>query len=207
MSITYPLIPPSTPGATSVQWSATDAVATVSSAFTFSTQVQEWSGQLLTVNLNLPAMKRDVAEPWVAFLLALKGMWGTCLIGDMSYQGKRGVGTGTPLVNGLNLAMSQQLVTDGWTHSVTGILKAGDWISFNTGTTIRLHKILSDANSDGSGNATFDIYPCLRENVGDNTAIVLTKPVGTFRLASNTRGWSVDNAIHYGISASFVEAF
>ena len=99
----------------------------------------------------------------------------------------KGTATGTPLVNGANQNVtyanatgngwSQSLVTDGWTNSVTGILKAGDIITIagvfavnpvpGEGTTgkmvmpyLQQFTVLEDANSGAStGPATLTISP------------------------------------------------
>lgn len=86
---------------------------------------------------------------------------------------------GTPLVNGANQVsvytavkdnMQQNLVTDGWTNSVTGLLKKGDVftiagvfavnsVSKETRSFLRQFVVVNDVNSDGSGNATIVISP------------------------------------------------
>jgi len=99
-----------------------------------------------------------------------------------------GVATGTPLINGGSQGTtyaaskstnSQSLVTDGWTNSTTGILKAGDVITIagvyamnpvpGEGTTGKLQMpylqeftILADADSGAStGPATLTISPAI----------------------------------------------
>jgi hypothetical protein len=92
-----------------------------------------------------------------------------------------GVATGTPLVKGASQNVTyatskdtdtQSLITDGWTTTQTGILKAGDVFTIagvyevnrrtgsSTGNLMRF-TVLADANSDGSGNATFSIAPAI----------------------------------------------
>ena len=94
---------------------------------------------------------------------------------------------GTPLVNGASQnttyansgdTNSQNLVTDGWSSSVTGLLKAGDVFTIagvyamnpvpGEGTTGKLQMpylqefvVLSDVDSDGLGNATLSISPAI----------------------------------------------
>ena len=98
-----------------------------------------------------------------------------------------GIKTGTPLVNGgsqnvtyanaVGTNWSQSLITDGWTNSTTGILKAGDVITIagvfavnpvpgegSTGKTampyLQQFTVLADANSGAStGPATLTISP------------------------------------------------
>jgi hypothetical protein len=91
-----------------------------------------------------------------------------------------GVATGTPLVNGASQGVtyaasketwSQDLVTDGWTNSTTGILRAGDVITIagvnavnpvskeSTGR-LQTFTVLANANSGAStGPATLSISP------------------------------------------------
>ncbi len=93
-----------------------------------------------------------------------------------------GVATGTPLVNGANQNVtyatskdtnSQSLITDGWTNSTTGILKAGDVFTIAgvyavnsvTKATLPFLKqfvVLADADSGAStGPATLSISPAI----------------------------------------------
>lgn len=120
-----------------------------------------------------------------------------------------GVATGTPLVNGgsqnvtydsVKTTMTQSLVTDGWTNSTTGILKAGDVITIAnvfavnpvTKATLPFLKqfvVTADANSGAStGPATLTIYPAIIasgafQNVSaapaDNAAITVLGTGGT----------------------------
>lgn len=120
-----------------------------------------------------------------------------------------GVATGTPLVNGASQVstyasvkdtMTQNLVTDGWTNSVTGIVKAGDVITIAgvfavnpvTKATLPFLKqfvVTADANSGATtGPATLSIYPAIIDsgafkNVSaapaDNAAITVLGTGGT----------------------------
>jgi hypothetical protein len=178
------------------------AVAMLRSPWTFQTQVQEHQGQLWMLEASVAPCKREQAEPWVAFLESLKGPVGTFLIGDPLARVPRGVAGGTPLVKGAGQT-GEALETDGWTPSTTGILKAGDYIQVGQ----RLYKLKQDANSDGSGNSTLEIYPRLRESPADNAAIVTNAPVGLFRLNdAEIPLFEADYERLYSISFSAVEA-
>lgn len=92
-----------------------------------------------------------------------------------------GAHAGTPLVNGASQnvtydtaknSWSQSLVTDGWSNSVTGVLKAGDVFTLadvfmvNPKTKaatpiLQQFVVTADADSDGSGNATLTISPAI----------------------------------------------
>ena len=206
MSITYPLSMPSAPGFQKFNQIATNVVGVSKSPFTLQVQTYEWQGEDWSFDLSLPPMKFDQANAWVTFLVSLRGQLGTFYLGDDTNLEPEGVATGTPLVHGAQGSMSKTLATKGWTHNITGILLAGDYIQVGTGAQKRLYKVLTDANSDSSGFATLDIFPRLREGVSDNQPITLTNCQGTFRLTENTRQWSVDEAEIYGIDFKVEEA-
>lgn len=128
------------------------------------------------------------------------------IFGDQNIKAHtKGTATGTPLVNGGSQAVTyasltsgssfwqSSLVTDGWTNSVTGILKAGDVftiagvyavnpISKESTGALQQFTVLADANSDGSGNATLTVSPpiissgvhqTVNATPGDNAAITV----------------------------------
>jgi hypothetical protein len=204
--ITYPLTTPAALRFAGVRFVPRAVVAAWPSPFTLQTQVQEHQGQIWQAELSLPPMKRADAEEVISFLLKLNGRRGTFLLGDPTGAVPRGIATGTPLVNGAHATVVNSLVTDGWTPSQTGILKAGDYLQLGSGATSRLYKNLSDVNSDGSGNAVFDIWPGLRSAAADNAPIVVSSCKSVFRLAANTMPWDVNEALIYGISFNAVEA-
>lgn len=82
-----------------------------------------------------------------------------------------GAYAGTPLVNGASQT-GDSLVTDGWSNSITGLLKKGDLIrisgvhsvnpinQISTGVE-QTFLVTADVNSDGSGNATIPISPSI----------------------------------------------
>ncbi len=107
------------------------------------------------------------------------------------------------LVNGASQT-GYDLVTDGWQASQTGIMLAGDWLQLGTGNTSRLYKVMADANSDASGNATLTLWPKLRSSPADNDAITVSSPKGRFMLAQDI-DWSIDEAHIYGLNFSAVE--
>jgi hypothetical protein len=205
VAITYPLALP-TPGPQKLVLTGRTMVSFSQSPFSGVQQVNEWPAEWWEAEVSLPPMRRVTAEAWTTFLLALRGRSGTFYLGDSAAKTPRGVATGTPVVNGAGQT-GKSLATRGWTISITGILKAGDYLQVGSGATKRLYKNLTDANSDGSGNATFDIFPRLRESPADGAAITLSTTQGTFRLQDNARSWDIDEALIYGIQFKALEAF
>lgn len=204
MAITYPVAFP-TSAIRSVVIRAKNVVGMSQSPFSGAQQVYQHQGQWWEMEVTLPPMSRASAEAVAAFLLKMKGRFGTFTLGDPANTTPRGIGTGTPLVNGASQTGSS-LITDGWTASQTGILKAGDWLQLGSGSATQLYKVLNDANSDASGNATFDLWPNLRSAPADNAAITVNATLGLWRLAANETEWSIELARMYGITFACLEA-
>lgn len=202
--ITYPITLPAAPVQRSITLRPRAAVAVAQSPFSLKQQVYAWSGQAWEGEVELPPMNRATAAPWVAALTSLNQSQGTFLMGERVGRVALGVGTGTPLVKG-GSQVGYDLATDGWTAGVSGILKAGDWLSLGSGASTRLHMLMADASSNGSGEATLTLWPALRTSPADNDPIDITAPCGVWRLAS-TFEFSIDSLMLYGLSFGFVEA-
>jgi hypothetical protein len=199
MAITYPITLPTSPGPAQMEWGALTVAGRNVSPYTLSGEDFEWPGNRWRVSVRYPLMNRTEGDALVAALVSLYGA-GTMLLGPAG-AGKtaKGAASGTPLVNGASQA-GKTLVTDGWTISITGILKAGDFIQLSSGSTSRLHMTLKDVNSDGAGNATLDLWPRLRESPADNSAIVVASPKGLFHLITPQSKWDLDVAYLYGLT-------
>lgn len=205
MAITYPLALPTHTGVASVRLRAQDIVTMNMSPFSGVQQVYKYSGQYWEADISLPPMKREDAEYWMTFFMKLGNQYGTFLMGDPNGATARGVATGTPVVNGGGQT-GYELVTDGWTPDTTGILKAGDYFQLGTGENSRLYKVLDDVDSDGSGNATFDIWPNLRSSPADNASIIVSNPKSVFRLTTPAAEINVNQASIYGMTFGAIEA-
>lgn len=207
--ITYPLSMPviASLGPRKITFGANNLISASVSPFTGSQQIVQWLGEWWEAEIGLPEMTLAQAEPWIAFLTALRGMLGTFYLGDPSRTAPQGVATGSPVVDGAQASGGNQLVTSGWTANVNGILLPGDYIQVGTGATQRLYKNLTQANSNSSGVATLDIFPVIRaEGVTNGEAIVTANPMGTFRLTGNWRSWQVDYTRLRTISFKAMEA-
>ncbi len=193
MAITYPLTLPTSIGIAEITLYANNAVAISQSPFTFQQQIIQHAGQRWTASVSIPPVRRDLAEPWNAFLLALNGPVGTFLLGDPNAKAPRGTAS-TATLTGTTGSSSP-------TITMTGTLLAGDYIQLGSGVTATLHKVLVDR----SGSGTLEIWPKLRSSVTDAT-VTLNNTVGRFRLSSGQQSFSIDSASSYGISFDCVEA-
>jgi hypothetical protein len=208
MAESYPLAFPTQTGIAQVQLIASDVVSVTESPFTLSQQVVRHAGARWSATINIPPVKRSDAEYWNSFLLRLRGQFGTFLVGDPNAATPRGSASsaaGTPVVNGAS-QIGNNLNIDGLPASATGYLKAGDYIQLGTGATSRLYKVLEDVNSNGSGQATLNLWPDLRSSPANDATVVVSNAKGLFRLAQNDASWTIGNDGFYSITFSAVEA-
>lgn len=200
MATSFPVTLPTTPTCR-IRFRQMSAVAVGQSPYTFAQQVQRRQGQVWGLEVSYPPLERATAEALHAALCSLNGREGTFLFGDYAHQTPRGTATGTPLVKGASQT-GEDLITDGWTNSITGILKAGDWIQLGTTSTARLYKVLADANSNGSGEATLTLWPRIFTAWADNAALTISYPKGNFRLTTDGHDWDVDEMKIHGCAFS-----
>lgn len=202
MAITYPLSIPTSIGVESIELRAVNATAITESPFTFRQKVVQHTGMRWEAKITVPPLRKDVMEDWIAFVVSLKGHYGTFLLGDPNMTEPRGTAKdtpGTPLVFGAGQTGST-LNIDGCPISATGYLLAGDYIQLGTGSTANLYKVLKDVNTDVSGVAILDIWPDIITAPADNATVVLTDTVGRFRLADRLSEWTINNQSAYGLS-------
>lgn len=189
----------------SVQLSLRRIVPRTISPFTLDEQSFLWPGEQWSVDFALPpVLSRDIAADWQAFGVSMKGSYNYFLLGDPTATVPRGVATGTPVVSSGGQT-GNLLATSGWTPSTAGIILRGTYIQLGTGVNARLHMVIEDVNSNGSGNANLPIEPALRASPGLNDPVILNNPRGVFRLEDNTFGWSVLPGPRYAFSFSAIE--
>lgn len=201
MSISFPIDLPSFPAPRSITLTIVTNIGRARSPWTLATQKQKHKGQMWIAEINLPLMKREDAEPWQAFITSLNGPEGTFWLGKE--RSPQGVAVGAPVVDG-NDQVGGTLLTRGWGASVTGILKAGDYIQVGN----RLHKLNQDADSDSSGEAALEIWPDLRSpSPADGLAVITEDAKGLFELADNSIELvSQDEQLLYSMSLIATEA-
>lgn len=193
MAISYPLALPTSIGIAEITLSANNAVAISQSPFTFQQQIIRHPGQRWTASVSIPPVRRDLAEPWLAFLLAMNGPVGTFLLGDPNAKAPQGTAT-SATITGTAGSASPEI-------TMTGTLLAGDYLQIGSGATATLHKVLQDK----SGTGTIEIWPALRSDV-TNAVVTLTNTVGRFRLSGTQQSFNINNASIYGINFDAVEA-
>lgn len=208
MTITYPLSLPAVSGRRQINFRQKTVVAVSRSPFTGQRQVQVHPGQWWEADVTMPPMIREVAEEWISFAAKLNGPQGTLLMGDPLGAVPRGLAGGlsdTLQVKGAGQTGSS-LLFDGATISLTGYLLSGDWLQISSGASSRLHKVLANANSNGAGEVTVDIWPRLRSSPADNAAVTPFSAKGVFSLPPGVAAeWSQNEQNLYTMSFSVQE--
>ena len=154
--------------------------------------------------MTLPAMARADAETWLGWLLSLNGRVGTFLLGDPLGTTARGQAGGPPRVNGASQTGSS-LVIDGATASRSDYLLPGDYIQLGSAASSQLYKVTQAVTTDGSGNATVEIWPNLKSSPANNAGLTVSNAKGLFRLSVSDIDWSINEASIYGVTFPAVE--
>lgn len=208
MAITYPLSLPTTIGIGEIELRAKNVVSLTQSPFTLKQQVVAHAGQRWEASVAIPPSRKDLIEEWVAFLVSLRGPYGTFYLGDPNKPTPDGTilsGTSLTVQTEASAGDSTLTVTKGAGPAKTGIFVPGDYIQVGSGATQTLHKVLTSSDFDASGNSTLDIWPHIRNTTTVGTTVVHQNPKGVFRLSSDVSSWSINNASIYGISFDAVE--
>lgn len=184
-----------------------DAVSRSESQFALDDQVYDWGGEMWTLQGSLPLLTREQSAAMRAFILKLKGKYGTFLY--PLQDGAEPLGTwdtvGGVLVDGAGQT-GHTLNVKGLTPSQIGACRAADYINLGTGAGTRLHMLVEDADSDGAGKATLSIWPAHRSSPAADAAVITQNCKGHFRLPKNY-GWDIDVNRHYLMEFGAMEVF
>lgn len=99
------------------------------------------------------------------------------------------------------------LNTWNWQPSVSEVLRAGDYIAFDTDEGRALHMVIEDAHSDQSGCALLKIEPPLRRTPDDNARILVESAACVMALTDNSTCWDVDLNGNYKLTFAAEERF
>ena len=143
----------------------------------------------------------DDLNKLLAFLASLRGRAGRFLAHDLLRPSPLGVATGAPIVTALSSGAN--IGTSNWTHSITGIMKAGDKVGLNG----ELRMLIADLTSDGSGNATMQLDAPLRAAVAANTPVIVSAPSCVMCLDSDDTGYTWSGGSTPAITITATEVF
>jgi len=170
MTISYPISLPAAFAMARLTIRANNTVGESVSPFSAAQQVYEHPGQWWEADVQLPPMARADAEDVLAAFLSLRGKYGTFLLAAPNATA-RGAGGGTPVVDGASQT-GHTLAVRGGPLSAT----------------------------DGTGDATLDIWPRLRSSPADGATVTIASCKGLFQLADNRVEYDIEPAMIYGYS-------
>jgi hypothetical protein len=185
-----------------LDWSLVSNTQTFQSPLSGSVQTVEMPGARWRVSFTLSSLDAADSAALRSFLVQLRGQAGRFYLHNFARPTPRGIATGTPVVSGASQT-GNTLVTSGWSNSVAGILKAGDYFSVNS----ELKMLVADASSNGSGVATLTFEPPLRSSPANGASITTNKPTATFRLDEDTVRWVTSAPLLDTISIAATEAW
>ena len=192
MPIAYPLTPPNNSRFTKIVWQPKTVVSSTDSLFTGQSQVYAFTGQWWEVDITLTVQNRSQVEPWLAFLLALNGKFGTFSLGDSIGVAPQGTISGYPVVGSGAVANTTTLPITGG----SGLFALGDWLQVGN----NLHKVIQ-VNA-----GSVDVFPTLRSAYAAGTAITYNNAKGLFRLKAPIPWTAIESKLFDGLVISAKES-
>ena len=171
-------------GFTSMTMRLRSATSISQSPFTYDQQTYQHQGVRWEAEVQLPPLKRSDAKQVEAFFAALRGQANTFTMGNPIHN--------TTATGSITSGSAGATTVTGSTSGVV----AGDY--FETGSALYI--------VTGISGSSIDIMPPLRSAISSSTPMDFTLPKGTWRLASNDIGWSINEASLYGFTFACVEA-
>lgn len=191
MAITFPLDVPLTE-LTEFTVDHHDANRFVTAGFTGKGVVQQFDADYWKARLRYRNIPREFAQEVLAFGNALRGGLGTFVLPFPGYSqplGEAKDNPSSPTVSGSGQAGNAELLVTSAPISLENWLLAGDIIQVGPANRPHWHRVLANVDTDGSGNATIDVWPRVREGTVNTDQVSLSTPLSIFRL---TEVFSVD---------------
>ena len=202
MAITYPISFPSQ-FMESLRVLEQNTVSTSISPFTKRRFSQRYDGELWLLSVTMPPLRRELAQPVLAFISSLRGPHGSFIVphpGHSISLGTAATVPSTPLVNGAGQEGAQTLLIRSAPVDQVGWLLAGDMIQVGPNTRPHWHRVLQDVDTDSSGEAEIDVWPQLRENTLDGDAVSYTDPLCLFELEDSPPPHEIGRPVQYLIN-------
>jgi len=182
MSLSYPLAFPSSIQIQSFTLRYVKSVAMSESPFSYAQQVHDFGGGRWEAEVTIPPLKQSDAQVFQAFLIGLKGRFGTF---TMSH----------PLHD---VSLSRTALGNKGDSSVdfNGSVDAGTYFSIDNHLYLTLETGVGDV----------EIQPPLRATHNPSVAIDTTHPLGTWRLATNDVDWTTSSSAVTPFTFACIEA-
>jgi len=147
-------------------------------------------------------LSRAQWAPMYAFLVAQRGQYETFQFTPPYLDDTSGTPLGTPVVDGADQT-GRTVDTTGWTPLSTDLLKAGDFIRFNS--MKKVYMVTEDVDSDADGDATISIEPSLRVSPVNSDAIVYNNVDFTVALTNDKQVFSLEAPTLFSLEVSMIE--
>jgi len=138
------------------------------SSLTGAIQTVARPGERWEIDVTWNNIKGEGLNTVLAFLRRLNGAEHRVRFHSYDADNK-GAGGGSPVVDGGSQTGTSLDIRGGPT-STTGFMKAGDFFRFLS-TNMELKQCVADVDTDGSGDATINFVPAIRNSPSDGTAI------------------------------------
>lgn len=191
-------------GESSLEWWLETNTQVFSSPFTGQVQTVVLPGAKWRARLSFETLSIDQQRVLAGFLAAQQGPAGTFTYSPPHAKTPQGApGAGPFTVNGGGQT-GTVLSVAGFPLSTTGVLKAGDFLSFGQ----ELKMVRADVNSNGSGVASIGITPAIRTSPGNGATVTIPGAVGLFRLVDDQQGRAQFRQVLFSsMSLEIMEAF
>ncbi len=181
--------PQSLPNPSQLSFAVTANTQISTSEFTEEVQVQELLGSRWSFSATWDILKPEDIPLFRSFLSKMRGGAEQFYYSDVSAPTSRGgVSADITAVDSTNI----NVVGVSSTQLNTTILKEGDYVSIPiVGRDNQLKIVQEDVTTDGSGNATINIYPQRRGDIDTGQLVVWDNPKGTFRAENKAQQWNI----------------
>lgn len=176
------------------------AVSFTQAKTSFKTQKFKYPGAAWAGEATIPPVGKIMGRKWQAFFNTLCQQYGSFMLGDPTAAVPMGTARDA-VVDGTTAIRSNSINIKGMNPGDT--LLEGDYFQIGE----RLYQINLGAGitADGDGKATLVFEPPLREEVSDETQIILAYPKGRFMLVGGDNGVSITPDPQYATTFAFIE--
>ena len=190
--LTFPALSPN-----AASWWLQSNTATFQSPLSGTVQTGVRPGQHWRAKLTFTDLDGDSLAAMETFLDMMGGQENRVYYGPPHRTSPRGTGNGSPAVNGAGQT-GFILITDGWAANET-VLLAGDFIAVNVGSRRSLHRVRTNVQADGMGNASPTLVPAVRVAPADNEPIITVNHSCVMMLMSD----GIEGQLRPGVFGSF----
>lgn len=157
------------------------------------------AGHQWQIKMSYDRMHRSQFSPIFAFAASQRGNYDNFTIVLPQFSTPQGVATGSPTA-GAASAGATSVVINGFTGSVTGIMKAGDLIKFAGHT--KVYMLTADKDSSAGGQITAEITPPLIEDVASSEVVTVNNVPFTVAFQDDILTWkmSAPNLSNYTVN-------